>query len=268
MQNRKLPQSVRDAMKESEKQQTPCDEARLRGLALLFLCFCVLCLLAGASRLSSADWNLHRCADILRVRDMLSLFLFAPAVSLCFWLFYKCLARGAVTSTWNDLLCILAIWFIACGMGIHDPANCLQSAYRRELAAHDALRGSIEFIDDHLGHWVFWSGFVLGVWTLGVRQILAPLEQKMTLRWRIAFSGFTAALLWVMLTNLWNEYPRTRSDLAVIALAVAPLVPLQMALARRVSLWRLPLLCVLYGACWGSIAGTLICWQVRYRVLF
>ncbi len=33
-------------------------------------------------------------------------------------------------------------------------------------------------------------------------------------------------------------------------------------------LLRLALLCVFYGACWGSVIGTLACWQVRYGILF
>ena len=245
-----------------QKKTTP-DDAYLKRLAWLFVLFCSLCALAGASRLSTAEWNLQRCLDVLRVREILSLFVFAPLVSLCFWLFYKCLGRGAAASIWVDLLCILSIWFIACGMGMHDPANCLQGAYRSELASMETLRNSLAFIDDALGHWVFWGGFVLGSWTLGIRQLLAPLDEKMNFRWLAFFTVVTLALLGVMFTNLRDEYPKTRADLLVIALAAGLPALLHPLLARKVSLLRLPLLLVIHGSYWGSVAGTLLCWQFR-----
>jgi hypothetical protein len=49
-------------------------------------------------------------------------------------------------------------------------------------------------------------------------------------------------------------------------IAAAALVPLgvQAAVCRGVGLLRLPVLCVIYPAYFGSIAGTLACWLVRY----
>jgi len=99
---------------------------------------------------------------------------------------------------------------------------------------------------------------------LGVQQVLTPLKERMAWRWRIGLGAVSAALLWVMLTNLWDEYPKTRADLGVIVAAV--LVPFctQMCVRRGVSLMRLPVLLVIYPAYFGSVAGTLICWLIRY----
>lgn len=243
------------------------DKRFIKRLAMLFLLFTLVCVAAGFSRLSTSAWNLSRCADVLRVRELLSMFVFAPVISIFFWLFYRCLARDAVNRV-MDLLCILAIWFIACGMGIHDPANCLSGVYKAQLQTNPNLGRSIVFIDDQLGHWVFWCGFVLGTWCLGIQQLLKPLAERMSLVWIAVFTVVSLALMGVMLTNLWNEYPKTRADLIVIGVAFGALIPLQMVLARGVSLLRMPVLYVVYTAYAGSVAGTLICWQFRYGIFF
>ncbi len=243
------------------------DDVFLKRLAVLFILFSALCLMAGGSRMCTASWNLARYADVLRVRELLSMFVFAPAIAVFFWLFYRCVGRGRANPV-MDVICILSIYAVACGMGIHDPLNCIGGAYRSELAAVPNLRGSIAYMDDQLGHWVFWGGFVLGTWCVGVNQLLYPLKDKMALKWSSIFSAVSLALLWVMLTNLWDEYPKTIEDLMVIGGAVGGLILFQLFFTKRVSLLRLPIIFVIYNAYLASIAGTLICWQFRYRIFF
>ena len=242
------------------------DTVVLKRLAGLFLLFTLICVLAGGSRISAGSWNFILCADVMRVREVLSMFVFAPLICLVFWLFNRSLAQGK--DIWAlDLLCFLAIYFIACGMGIHDPANRLISAYRSEGVMSADLRRSIVFFDDQLGHWVFWCGFVLGTWTLGLQQLRMPLKSCMSRRWMLFFVLVSLALLGVMLTNLWNEYPKTIVDLYVIGAAGLVLAAVHLIFARGVSVLRLPLLCVIYAAYFGSVAGTLICWQCRYGII-
>lgn len=239
------------------------DQAVLRRLLGLFSVFAVICLLAGASRMKPASWELQTFGDVLRIREALSMFVFAPAIGVMFWLITRCVARGRPHVA-VEMLMVLAIYFVACGMGLHDPANRMEAAYRSTGAMTPEVRRSLSYIDDQLGHWVFWIGFVLGTWVLGVQQVLTPLKERMAWRWRIGLGAVSAALLWVMLTNLWDEYPKTRADLGVIVAAV--LVPFctQMCVRRGVSLMRLPVLLVIYPAYFGSVAGTLICWLIRY----
>ena len=244
-----------------------CDDVFLKRLSLLFILFSILCILAGASRLCSASWNLSQYADVLRVRELLSMFVFAPVIAVFFWLFHRCVGRGRVNRG-MDVICILSIYAVACGMGIHDPMNCIGSAYKSELASVGNLRDSIVYMDDQLGHWVFWGGFVLGTWCIGINQIMAPLKNAMSLKWKMIFTVVSVALLGVMLTNLWDEYPKTKADLMVIGGAVAGLLPFHMFFAAKVSLMRLPVIFVFYSAYIGSIAGTLICWQFRYGIFF
>ena len=231
----------------------------LRRLLMLFVAFCAVCLLAGASRMSPPAWQLAPAFGPLRIREALSMFVFAPAVTALAWFMVRALARGR-PHCGVEALMVLAVCFIACGMGIHDPANLLGSHASRETPVGDALH----FLDDGLSHWVFWCGFVLGSWVFGIQQLLSPLREKMGRVWRCGFGAVTAALLWVMLTNLWDEYPKTRADLCVIAAAAAVPLAFHLAARRDVALARLPVLCVIYPAYLGSIVGTLICWLARY----
>jgi hypothetical protein len=245
-------------------EQNVTDRAVLRRLLGLFVAFAVVCLLAGASRMRPPLWQLASLGgDVMRVREALSMFVFAPTVMVLFWLMYRALGRGR-SSAVTDVLMVLAVYCVACGMGMHDPANRMGFVYGRTGALTPEVRRSLMFFDDQVGHWIFWCGFVLGTWVLGIQQALAPLEQKMGMRWRVGLGCVSAALLWVMLTNLWDEYPKTRVDLCVIAAAVAVPLCVQAVRCRGVSLLRLPVLFVIYPAYFGGIAGTLVCWLVRY----
>ncbi|MDA3924723.1 MAG: hypothetical protein PF904_08505 [Kiritimatiellae bacterium] len=241
------------------------DEFLLKRLAALFGIFTLICIAAGASRVAPNGWNFASVADILRVREMLSMLVFAPLIGIMFWMFNRCLAQGRQTLT-LDILCILSIYFVACGMGMHDPANRLISAYNAEGMMSKDLRYSIQFIDDQLGHWVFWTGFILGTWCICLQQLLMPLKARMSLKWTTVFLIVSLLLLGVMLTNLWDEYPKTITDLYVIGGAIALPVIAHLLIAPKVSILRLPVLSVLYPAYIGSIIGTLICWQCRYQI--
>ena len=239
------------------------DRDVLRRLAWLFAAFSAVCLLAGASRMSPCVWELRTFGDVLRIREALSMFVFAPALGVLFWLICRTLGRGRSPAA-VDALMVLSVYLVACGMGLHDPSNRMESVYRHTGALSPEVRRSLAYLDDQLGHWVFWGGFVLGTWVMGVQQVFAPLKERMAGAWRIGFGCVSAALLWVMLTNLWDEYPKTRADLCVIAAAV--LVPLaaHLAVCRKAGLLRLPVLLVIYPAYLGSIAGTLACWLIRF----
>lgn len=245
-------------------EQSMTDREVLRRLLGLFVVFAVICLLAGASRMRPPAWQMVSLGgDVMRVREALSMFVFAPAIAVVFWLIYRTLGRGRPVVA-LDVLMVLSIYCVACGMGMHDPANRMVAVYGRTGALLPEVRRSLTFFDDQVGHWVFWCGFVLGTWVLGLQQALAPLDQKMGSMWRVGLGCVSAALLWVMLSNLWDEYPKTRVDLCVIAAAVAVPLAVQRVVCRRAGLLRLPVLCVIYPAYFGSIAGTLACWLVRY----
>ncbi|MDD2456368.1 MAG: hypothetical protein PHG96_09160 [Kiritimatiellae bacterium] len=240
------------------------DREVLRRLSVLLAVFAAVCLMAGASRMAPADWQLRTFGDVLRVREVLSMFVFAPAIGVLFWLIARCVGKGHTPVT-VQVLMVLAVYFVACGMGMHDPLNRMQTVYPQHTLPPAVWR-SLVYFDDSLGHWVFFGGFVLGTWVVGIQQVLAPLERRMGWRWACGFVLICMALLWVMLTNLWDEYPKTLVDICVVALAA--LVPLSVHLAfrRRVGLLRLPLLLVIYPAYFGSIVGTLSRWLLQGKI--
>ena len=239
------------------------DRDVLRRLLVIFAVFAAICLLAGASRMCPPAWQLRPFGDVLRWREALSMFVFAPLIAAVFWLLVGAVAQGRPSRT-VELLMVLAIYAVACGMGMHDPVNRLLNVYRHAPALTPALRGTLVYLDDQLGHWIFWGGFVLGTWVIGIQQLQAPLKAKMPALWRLGFGAVAAALLWVMLTNLWDEYPKTRVDLCVVAAALAGPAAFHGAARRGVCLLRLPALCVIYPAYLGSLVGTLACWLLRY----
>ena len=239
------------------------DSATLRRLMMYFVVFCAVALLAGASRMRPPAWQLQTFGDILRIREALSMFVFAPALGLLFWLMTRAVAGGRPHPVVEALM-VLAIYFVACGMGIHDPTNRMWICYAGKKALSPAARQTLQYLDDGLGHWVFWGGFILGSWVFGLQQLLTPLRQGMRRHWLCGFGVVTLLLLGVMLTNLWNEYPKTRADLCVIAAAVAVPLLFHVLARRKVSLKRLPALVVIYPAYLGAIGGTLACWLIRY----
>jgi hypothetical protein len=239
------------------------DRQVLTRLAWLFALFAVISLAAGASRMQPPGWQLRTFGDVLRLREALSMFVFAPALGLVFWLIGRTLSRGR-TVVAADLLMVLAVYGVACGMGIHDPTNRMISAYSGSGALTPEVRRSLFYLDEVLGHWVFWAGFVLATWVLGLRQALAPLKERMHWPWRVGLGVVAAAFLWVMVTNLWDEYPQTRADLGVILLAALGPLAAHVAFGRNAGVLRMPLHFVIYPTYFGSVAVTLINWLIRY----
>ena len=237
----------------------------LKRLLTLFAVLSVVCLFAGASRMCPPAWQLRAFGDVFRIREALSMFVFAPAVGALFWLLVRAVSCGRPNRL-VEVLMVLTVYFVACGMGMHDPANRLEAVYRGGGALSAEARRSLCYLDDGLSHWIFWGGFVLGTWVFGLQQLLSPLRERMGRSWQCGFGAVAAALLWVMLTNLWDEYPKTRADLCVIAAAVAVPLVFHVTVRRRVGLSRLPALCVIYPAYLGGVAGTLVCWLAEGKL--
>ncbi len=240
------------------------DQEVLRRLSAVLAVFAVVCLMAGASRMVPTAWQLQPFGDVLRVREALSMFVFAPAIGVLYWLIVRCVGKGS-TPVVVQVLMVLTIYFIACGMGMHDSFNRMRAVYPKHMLPPDVWRTMVYF-DDQLGHWVFFGGFMLGTWVVGIQQVLTPLEKNMGWRWACWFVLICIALLWVMLTNLWDEYPNTLADICVIVLAAFVPLIVHLAFHRRVGLLRLPLLLVIYPAYFGSVAGTFIRWRLQGKI--
>jgi hypothetical protein len=244
-----------------EEKELWSDGKTVRTLLVLFAGLAITALAAGASRMSQTGWQMGICGDILTWRVALSMFLFAPAIGVMFWLIARAVGRGNPSPA-CCVLTVLTVYFVACGMGMHDPMNAMQAAYSASSAVPAPMKRTLDFFDDRLGHWVFWAGFVLGSWVLGIQQVVTPLDRKLSWKAVCAILVASAAMLWVMLTNLWDEYPKTKQDLCVIAWAAV--LPTGAWIGSSVPMRRLPMLVLLLPAYWGSIVGTIACWVKRY----
>ena len=230
------------------------DRARVRAGLLSFLALALVALAAGASRMWPPAFLLRHCGDVLRWREALSMLVFAPALVLLLWQLYRVAADGE-TGAWA-LTFIAGAYFLGAGMGMHDTCNLLGDVY---VSGPAPIRASLSFFDDRLGHWVFFAGFVLTSVAAGVQQVRHPLAGAMTRGQAGLYFLVCVPLLFVMLTNLMFE--KTGVDLGVIAAAILAIAVCH--LRRGGSLFRLPILCILYPAYGGAVAGTLFYWAVH-----
>lgn len=227
------------------------DQVRMRRLAGLLLALAVVMVAAGWSRIWPPALLLRPCADVMRWRELLSMVVFAPVLAVLLWLLFAEVAEQRLDGWAAGFLA--GVYFMGCGMGMHDPCNLMGSAYR---GLPGPLRESLRFFDDDLGHWVFWLGFVSCSILAGVQQVRHPLAAPMSRTARVLFLLLGLPIAFVMLTNLvWED---TRRDLVVIA--VAALVTGGVHAVRRVPMGRTPLLWVLYPHYAAAVIGSLVYW--------
>ncbi|MBO4287602.1 MAG: hypothetical protein J5985_05495 [Kiritimatiellae bacterium] len=242
--------------------QTPStDRETVRELLLLLAGLAVVALAAGASRRFWKGWQMAPFADILRWREAFSMFLFAPALAVLFWFIVRCTGRGRMHPA-IKVVSLLAVYFLACGMGMHDPANRMCGSYPAG-AMQPAVRQSLVYFDDVLGHQVFWTGFVLATWALGVQQVLTPLDGRLPRFAGISLGAVDLALLFVFFTNLAFEFPNTKQDCRVILAAAALPTAVWLFRMRGRGLLRMPMLLVILPVCWGSVALTWGYWLFK-----
>ena len=182
------------------------------------------------------------------------MFLFAPAFAVLFGFLVRRTGRGRV-NPFVAAASLLAVYFIACGMGMHDPANRMCGFYPAE-AMQPSVRRSLAYFDDVLGHQVFWTGFVLATWSVGVQQVLTPLDGRVPSSAAWTIGAVDAALLFVFFTNLAFEFPQTKQDcLVVLAAAFLP-TAFWLFRTRGRGLLRMPMLLVILPVYWGSVVVT------------
>lgn len=152
-------------MPESVKQ-----ENRLRKTILLMGLVALVIVLATLCRKLELGFLRMKALDALRVCDLLTLFVFAPSIIILGWTLFKttCKRRSVVLES----AVITGIFLLGMGFGMHEPANVLNGG------AHTpkALKESLNFFDNFLGHWIFFAGFILVTVSLSVAETREPQE--------------------------------------------------------------------------------------------
>ena len=227
------------------------DHQRLKRLAARTVALGLVMLAAGWCRLWPPPALLQPCLDILRWREALAMLVFIPAMVLTLWLLFATLADGHLDA-WAAVF-VLGACALGSGIGTHETSQVLQATCSH---LNTTCRQNLEFLDNRLSHWVFWSGFVLCSLALVGAQLRHPLQAPMPAAARLGFALLGLPPAVVMVTNLiWED---TRGDVAVIATAL--LATLALHAAHRVPLSRAPFLCVLYPPYTAAVIITLIWW--------
>ncbi|NOY81311.1 MAG: hypothetical protein GXP31_09935 [Kiritimatiellaeota bacterium] len=232
------------------------DSRRIYRLQLCLAAFSIVAVLAGWSRLRPPQFLLIGCGDVLRLREALSMFVYAPLLVLLLWGMFR--AAGDRAMDVLTVVFLLGLYFIGVGMGMHDTCDLLGRIYP---GVSRELRKSLDFFDNRLGHWVFFAGFILTSLAAGAAQLRHPLSTPLSRRRTAGFLLFSLPLAAVMVTNLMFE--RTSVDLCVVFSALVAILVLHAI--YRPGMRRLPLLLVLYPAYGAALIGPLLYWAVRAK---
>lgn len=228
-------------------------ENRLRKTILLMGLIAVVIILSTLSRKLELGVLRMKALDALRVCDLLTLFVFAPSIIILGWTLFKttCLRRNVIL---QDAV-ILGIFLLGMGFGMHEPANVLNGGAHTPTA----LKVSLNFFDNLLGHWIFFAGFMLVTVSLSVAETRDPQESPVP-KWALSFaviSGFAVAI--AIYGNMVNE--KTLVDLAVLAACLLAMFIFHM-LNGKAQLSRIPITLLLYIAFGFGILFTLLKWAL------
>lgn len=187
---------------------------RLNRVFLCLYAVSALIFIAGINRLWKIDVLRSRTLDILRVCDLNVMLIFAP---LCIFIlalmlyFYK-----GHKNTFTFLAFIFGAYMLGIGFGMHEPFNAM-SVYRLEMTG--GISRTVRFMDDELGHWTFFAGFIFISLSLVIAELRKPFSQ------RIPLFHMTAATLLGLLTGfviyMNMAWEKTALDLAVIGCCLA-----------------------------------------------
>lgn len=232
------------------------EKKRLRRIFFCLYAISALILIAGINRLWRSELLRTPVLDVLRVCDLNVMFIFAP---LCvIWLAFLLYFYRGHRNPFTLLIFIIGTYMLGAGFGTHEPFNIVRSVYAQEMTEN--IMRTAGFMDDGLGHWTFFAGFVLLSLSIVIAELRNPFSEKIP-----AFNITVSTVLglitgFVIYMNM--AWEKTAFDLAVIACCLA-LVFLFKLRYGNPQFSRIPMtytLCVSYGL---GLCATLIHWFVR-----
>lgn len=232
-------------------------EARTRRITSLAIALGVLLIVSLLNRKMNLPILRMQCVDILRGRDIMTMFVLAPIGILLLWEIFE--ACAGASRRVLSLLMITGFFFLGLAFGIHEPANALGVAGARKL--YPAFAESVTFFDDYLGHWIFFAGMAICVTAICAAEAENPFEKplsKLNLT-LVAIGGIAGAIS--LYGNSVNDAGTWR-DMAVVALCFAIAIWLHWN-AGFVSLRRLPFLFGAYILLGGGAIAVYSVWIFR-----
>ena len=195
-----------------------------------------------------------KALDALRVCDLLTLFVFTPFIVILGWTLFK--TTQIRRSVMLESAVILGIFLFGMGFGMHEPANVLRAG---SAHAERALRESLLFFDDYLGHWIFFAGFMLLTVSLSVAETRDPQDRPIP-KWGLAITIMLGLAVAVSIYgNMIHE--KTGVDIAVLAVCLIAMFIFHM-INGKAPLLRIPITLQLYIAFGPGVLATLLTWGI------
>jgi hypothetical protein len=231
--------------------ETVKQENRLSRTLLLIGLLAAVVALSTLSRKLELHFLRMKALDALRVCDLLTLFVFAPSIIVLGWTLFKttCVRRSVILES----AVILGIFFLGMGFGMHEPANVLNGGAHTSKA----LKESLNFFDNYLGHWIFFAGFMLITVSLSIAETRDPQECPVP-KWALMFiiiAGLAVAVS--IYGNMVHE--KTAVDIAVLTVSLIAMFVFHM-INGKASLQRIPITLQLYIAFGIGTLATLLKW--------
>ncbi|OGV51331.1 MAG: hypothetical protein A2017_20150 [Lentisphaerae bacterium GWF2_44_16] len=232
-------------------------EKKRAGRILTFsyvLCFVIV--LAGVNRLWKTVPLKQPVWDILRLCDVNVMFIFAPLSLLMVWLIFREYKGDSFTG--GTLLFLAGVYLGGAGFGMHEPANIAVSVYSKALPG--AVKASLFFFDDKLGHWIFFASFsaitIAVIWA----ENRNPLNNALKFKYLLSFLVMGLICAAVIYFNMVRE--KTTLDIAVLIFIAFLSIFIQFIYGRRIA--ALPLTLAVYTAYLLGSAATLLHWALWF----
>lgn len=231
------------------------DNSRVENVFAVMAAIALLLCAAAFNRLAAIAILRQPVCDVLRTCDLTSIFILAPLavvlLALLLGLYDGFSSRSCL------ILFVIGVFMTGLGFGMHEPTNAMLVFYGKALTGD--FRQSILFIDDGIGHWAFFAGFVFLSLSGVLAELKNPLPEKMMPRYTLTTFIITLITASVIFFNM--AYENTWPDICTLLLTVGISVFLNLSVYRRDFL-KVPvniIVCFGYG---GGVAATLLYWLV------
>lgn len=226
---------------------------KIRQIMLCIIALCLVAVLACLNRKFPPAILKLQLIDVFRITDLLAMLLFSPLALFFLWKLLRIYEGNKIP--WISFIFILGAFLLGCGFGMHDPFNVFTMKYGREIP--EKIYGSIIFLDDYLGHWLFFAGFML----VSLSACFAELENPVELNFPLSFvAGFSIAAFMVALGIFKNMIKEeTVTDIVILLACSACAFGFQL-FKKQKNFLRLPCNLALHIAYAGGAILTIAYW--------
>lgn len=225
--------------------------SRLSRTIWLIAGLATIVVISTINRKSGIEFQRMQVWDVLRGRDIMTLFVLAPSATILSWMLFRitCVRKSILL----DGIVILSIFFLGMAFGIHEPTNALNCT----KIPPGNIKDSLLFFDDGLSHWIFFAGFLLFTLAIAIAETRDPMEKRVPTVPMIISILFGTAVAASIYANMVNE--KTGIDIAVLLLTAATVLSAHIINGKH-SLLKMPFTLLVYIGLGGGALSTLVKW--------